>query len=697
MSHSSLLVELGCEELPAEQIGGLSEGLAEGIKKALLDHGLIEEATKIEPFATPRRLAVMVHGVAHKQPNQTIERRGPAASAAFDPSGQPTKAAIGFAQSVGKSVEALERLTTDQGEWLVATIEQPGRELAEVLQEALSSLVKDMASAKSMRWREGDERFVRPVRWLVALHGQTVLPIELFGLVANNTTEGHRIHGPGPWTIKTATDYESTLESAYVIASISKRQSVIEAQVSRLAKDHGLVLDEGSAKGLMLTNTQLTEWPQAVLGSFDPMFLTVPEPCLISAMELHQKCFALRDNKGALSPHFIAIANIESQDVSAMRQGFERVIRPRLSDAQFFWNQDRQVALADRRQRLDQVLFQKDLGSIGQKVSRMEALVHHLAEQLGEDAAKAQQAVSLCKCDLLTEMVGEFPELQGTMGYYYGLEGGVSEDVALAVGEHYCPRNAGDHLPTSRLGSLVALADRADTLVGIFGVGAKPKGSKDPFALRRAALGVIRLLEVQEKLSLRELLHAASQPLAEQLGWAPAHQSSVVDEVFDFCMERARSHAADQGIQTLTFNAVVATDITTIFDLMARAHAVERLLKHPDIEKLIAANKRLANLLSQHSGALPETIDTQLLVDAQERDLLDVWEIKKDAIAHDVQANNYDKALVHLASLATPLDAFFEHVMVMSEDLAVRSNRLAMLNQMRSAFLMIADLAKLGR
>ncbi len=693
-----LLLELGCEELPAAQIQSLVQALGQGLFDQLLAHQLVDADQTIQLLATPRRLAVVIEDVLSEQPSQTLERKGPSVDAAFNDQGEPTPAALGFAKSVGQEVDALERLKTDQGEWLMATVHQKGAPLADVLNTALKTVTQQMASAKSMRWQSGAERFVRPVRWLVAMHGQKTVPVEAFGLSAENITWGHRIHGHGPWVLDSATTYEDTLRKAHVIASIDERKKQIAAQVVSLAKEHGFVCDPTSFDALVDENANLTEWPVPVFGAFDDQFLNVPEPALISAMQYHQKCFPLREESGeALAPHFVAIANIESEDESAMRAGFERVIRPRLADAEFFWNQDRQIPLFDRFKDLDAVLFQKDLGSVAEKTQRTVSIAKTLGKHLSLDLASVEQAARGAKCDLTTEMVGEFPELQGVMGYHYALDAGVAEDIAMAIEQHYWPTHAGADLPNTPIASVVALADRADTLIGIFGVGLKPKGSKDPFALRRAALGLIRILEQHPTIELNELLTKASEPLAEQLAWDKAKQAEVIDEVSGFCLDRARSYAGEQGIGAATLNAVMAIPVSSITDLMQRARAVEALLAHQDIEKLIAANKRLANLLGKADATPSEEVDPSRLVEGEEKALFEVWSLKREQVEQAVASGDYDMALKQLADLADPLDVFFEQVMVMSEDPAIRANRLGLLHQMRLAFLGIGDLALLGR
>ena len=697
MSHAPLLIEVGCEELPAGQLITQSEWLANGLYEHLLDAGLVTQDTHMKAMATPRRLAVLIDAVAPSQPTQTLERKGPAVDAAFDEAGEPTPAALGFAKSVGLTVEQLSRLKTEQGEWLAASVEKPGQDLPTLLNDALMAVVKKMAGAKSMRWRNTDERFLRPVRWLVALHGTSVLPVSLFGLEAGASTFGHRVHAPGPWSIENANDYLAVLEKAFVMADVDQRRQKITDQIQALAKDNDTTFDDDTFQGLVEENTQLTEWPQAVLGRFDPAFLSVPEPALISAMEHHQKCFAVRDaTTQSLSAQFIVIANIESEDKPAMQAGFERVIRPRLADAQFFWQQDQKTPLSQRRHDLDAVTFQKDLGSIGQKVTRLGPTAHSVALTIGADGEKTKQAVELCKNDLLTEMVGEFPELQGVMGYHYALAAGEDAAVAEAIEQHYWPKSSNDPLPSSAEAVSVGLADRADTLIGIFGVGLKPKGSKDPFALRRTAYGLVRLLERQPTLDLNELLTLSLQPLAMQLGWDEAHQEKTLAEVRAFCLDRWRSHALESGVQTTTVNAVLAVPASSISDLSARAHAISGFLSHPAIDQLVAANKRLANLLNKSDRAIDKAVDESRLVEASEKTLHGEWQAKKTQIDAAIDARDYSQAMGVLVELAEPLDDFFEHVMVMSDQAELQANRLALLNQMRNAFLKLGDLAQLG-
>lgn len=699
MSESKpLLVELGCEELPANQVQPLAEQLANQVCEHLKAEGLLPSSATPEIYATPRRLAFVVNDVAATQPEQVLERKGPAVSAAFDSEGNPTPAAQGFAKSVGKPIDEIERLSTEQGEWLFAKVIQAGQPLATILETALETTIKQMASAKSMRWHDGDERFVRPVRWLVALHGESVVPIQAFGLTASNQTQGHRIHSPGVISLDSAKHYGSTLVKAFVQPDIQARREKIASGVDALAKAEGFEVDHATKESLVDENANLTEWPVALLGSFDDRFLEVPEPALISAMQLHQKCFPLRRKEDqSLSGHFIAVANIESQDVSAMRSGFERVIRPRLADAQFFWDQDCQTPLRSRAPQLQDVLFQKDLGSIWDKVDRLKTIAPWLASELNVDASELTDAMTLSKCDLLTEMVGEFPELQGVMGRYYAAYANEPTNIAFAIEQHYWPKHAGDRLPTTPLAAALALADRADTLVGIFGVGLKPKGSKDPFALRRAAQGLVRILENYPQLSLKALLAKTVDVVGDALSWPESERPQHLEAVEAFCLDRARSYLAEQEISTPTINAVFAVESYSIADLVARARAVEGLLAHQSIDQLIAVNKRLANLLSKTDASAMKPVESKWFSEPEEEALFEVWSVQKTSVAEHIKTNDYANALSDLANLADPLDRFFDKVMVMADDDQVRINRLSLLHEMRQSFLSIADLAQLGR
>jgi len=692
-----LLIELGCEELPAGQLLSQVEQLAKGLKDRLVNGGLIEPDSEPVNYATPRRIAVLFSAVRSAQPDQNLERKGPSVAAAFDRDGRPTRAAEGFARSVGLPVDRLERLENEQGSWLFARVHQRGQPLADLLPEILDQTTRAMAGARSMRWSDRSERFLRPVRWLVALHGDQTLPLELFGLTADRQTQGHRIHAPGSHPIPGAGEYLSVLRNAFVEPDPVVRQRLIREQAEALAKDRGL--EVLIADQLLAEVAGLTEWPKAIIGEFDERFLEVPPEALICSMQQHQKCFPTRDKAGQLAPHFIGVANIESLDIPAMTAGFERVIRPRLADARFFYDQDRKATLAERRKRLADIKFQEKMGSVWAKTGRLQSLGGFLADAFGADVSDVRRAADLCKCDLVTEMVGEFPELQGTMGRYYALADGESEAVATALETHYLPRHAGDELPSDSTGTVLALADRLDTLLGVFAAGQKPKGGKDPFALRRAALGVVRILaQSGVALSIRSLLEKAvevfeSDTTTHDLSFEPG----LVDEVTTFIHERLRSYLAGEGIETNTFNAAAVSHEGGITELVARAKAVQRFTEDPSANSLIEANKRIANLLKQSDQQACADINPDQLVDPAEKELLDAVRGIAKRLDDALAQNDYPLALTELAQLKTPIDHFFDQVMVMVDDASLRANRLALLRALRAQFLRVADVARLGR
>jgi glycyl-tRNA synthetase beta chain len=691
-----LLIELGCEELPATQIDGQLRQLSEGLGKHLKASGFIDEGQAPKTYGTPRRLAVLFPVVRGQQADQTVERKGPAESAAFDAEGQPTKAALGFAKSVNLKVEDLERLDNEHGRWLFARLHKPGLTLAECLPEMLESTTRAMAGARSMRWSDRSERFLRPVRWLVALHGTDILPFEAFGLSAGRSTRGHRIHAPGLHSLAKATDYVEVLRKAFVEPESESRRSRIEEGAGQLAERSGLkavidpvLLDEVAG---------LTEWPQPILGRFDQQFLDVPAEALISSMQQHQKCFPMRNDKGDLAPYFIAVANIESIDVPAMTAGFERVIRPRLADARFFYEQDRRVPLVDRSRRLKDVKFQEKLGSVADKTARLQTLGASLAEPFGADQATVRRAAELCKCDLLTEMVGEFPELQGVMGRYYALADGEPETVAVAVESHYLPRHAKDSLPADAAGQVLALADRFDTILGVFAAGQKPKGGKDPFALRRAALGVVRILEHSGvSTSIREMLQLSAAAFESSDMLQLSIDDELIAEVHEFIGERLKSHALEAGLETNTVNAVAADSDIGVAEFMSRVKAVQAFADNPKADSLIAANKRIANLLRQADQPVASAVDPQSLIEVAEKALAEAVNKTSETLGEVLAQKDYAAALDQLARLKDPVDDFFDNVMVMTDNAALRSNRLSLLSSVREQFLRVADVARLGR
>ena len=579
-----------------------------------------------------------------------------------------------------------------EGRWLYAEVRQEGETLAVILQTVLDKTIKSMASARSMRWSDRSDRFLRPVRWILALHGADVVDVALFGIDADRKSRGHRVHAPGSLSIASADEYSASLEHAFVVADFEARRKRIADQVAGCATEAGL--STHADPDLLDEVTGLVEWPAAVIGSFDPDFLEVPAEALVSAMRVHQKCFPLYGEDGALAPKFITVANLDSEDPAAMIRGFERVIRPRLADARFFFEQDRSVPLADRIDRLESMQFQDRLGSIADKTRRLESLVGTLSEAFGAEAEVATRAARLCKCDLMTEMVGEFPELQGTMGRHYALAEGEPERVARAIEEHYAPRHAGDALPSSSEGRVLAVADRLDTLVGVFAVGKKPKGSKDPFALRRAAQGVVRILDEGElRVPLRQLVDDAADALGEQV----ETEASVRREVVEFIEDRLQSWLGDRGIGINTFRAAIAGRVETVRETVRRCDALQGFADDPEMESLIAANKRAANLLRQADDQEFGDVQRNLMNFDEERQLLDAIEAAESEVRDRLEKGEDAAALELLAALRPTIDAFFEAVMVMDDDAALRANRLALLKRLRSVFLGVADVALLGR
>ena len=691
-NSADLLIELGCEELPPKSLSKVGNALFAGFLEQLEKAELSFSKSGSKVYYTPRRLALLISGVAASQPDQVIDRKGPALSAAFDDENQPTAAAAGFARSVGKSVEELDTLKTDAGEWLFCRIEKPGLALDSLLYPMLEKALAALPVAKPMRWASNDFSFIRPVHWVVVMHGATVIEGSLFGLNTGNTTRGHRIHSPGPHEIATAGDYEKVLESACVLADQDKRKEIIRSQV---------VTEGDSAGGKTLIDnnlldevTNLVEWPRSICGSFDTEFLSVPAEALIASMQDHQKFFPIvSKNNGELMNRFVAVANLDSRDFDAVREGFERVIRPRLSDARFFWDQDNNASFESWIRELDNIVFQNTLGSVGDKSRRIASISRKIAEETGFDSVAAERAASLCKCDLVSQMVGEFPELQGIMGRYYALQSGESNEVAQAIGEHYLPAFSGDNLATQATGKIVALSDRLDTLTGIFATGLKPTGNKDPFALRRAALGVIRiLLDGELDIELDKTLAIAVIPVQEQIPVSP----QVLLELRQFILDRLKHYLREQGYDTSLVNSALDAPLSTLPDLVTRLDALREFMKHEVASGLAAANKRIGNILRKSELESASSINEDLLEIEEERILFaEVNEISIDLDALCEKAD-YTAALTLLAGLSANIEAFFDKVMVMDENLEIRTNRLNLLAKLKGLFDRVANLALLG-
>jgi glycyl-tRNA synthetase beta chain len=686
-----LLVEIGTEELPPKALLALSQALGSELHNALAQAQLLEDdQADYRNFASPRRLAVRIPGVRRRQPDQDLERRGPAIQAAFDETGAPTRAAQGFATSCGVSVDKLQRVKTDKGEWLVHRHREPGRAAATLIPDLLRQALGRLPIPRHMHWGDLDAEFVRPVHWLVLLHGDRVIPAELLSVHSGRESRGHRFHHPRGLRLKNAREYEGVLKkSGFVMADFNERRDRIRAGVMRLAAKEG-----GRAhieEDLLDEVASLVEWPEPILGRFDAEYLDVPHEALVSTMQANQKYFPVVDSKNRLLPCFLTVSNIRSRRKAVVRQGNERVLRARFADAQFFWNTDRKQKLESRVVALKDVVFHVRLGSVYDKSERITRLASIIAEQLGGDRAEAERAAVLSKADLLSGMVGEFPELQGIMGRYYALHDGEPRAVAEAIEEHYWPRFAGDLVAPSTAGRALAIADRLDTLTGIFAVGEIPTGEKDPFALRRAALGALRtMIEGRLDLDLRALLDEALR----------AHQglpksAEAAEQVYEFMMERLRAYYADAGVRHDVFESVRVCNPSKPFDFGLRVTAVMAFLKMKEAASLTAANKRIRNILKQGEQLEWDHVSEVLLQEPAEKVLAAKVKALREELAPLFDGGDYTTAMKKLAALRPQVDDFFDSVMVMVEEEAVRDNRLALLSGLGELFLRVADLSKL--
>jgi len=683
-----LLIEIGTEELPPKALRRLSLAFADEMAKGL--EGASIEPEKIHVYATPRRLALLLKALPTAQSDRETTRRGPAVAAAFDDEGCATQAAIGFAKSCGVEVEELDQLETKKGSWLSFRAIEKGQPTAALIPDLVSRALAALPIPKRMRWGDRDDEFVRPVHWVVLLFGDEVIDATILGIKAGRSTHGHRFHHPEAIYLAEPEAYLPILETeGHVLADYAARQEAIRAQVIEQANTLGgeaIVDDE-----LLNEVTALVEWPVAISGRFDEAFLEVPSEALISSMQDHQKYFPVVDAEGKLLPYFITVANLISTDPAQIQAGNERVIRPRLADAAFFWNQDRKQPLEERADRLRSMVFQKQLGTLFDKKERISELAGRIAKLIGDQPEYAERAAQLCKCDLLTSMVNEFPELQGIMGRYYATHDGEADAVATAIEEHYLPRFAGDDLPATTTGQAVALADRLDSMVGIFATGQQPTGVKDPFALRRAALGVIRIcIEQQLDLDLETLLNAAADALEHKID-----ARSAVNDVFGYIMDRLLGYYQDKGVDIDLIDAVLATRPTRLLDLDRRIKACQAFRSLPEASSLAAANKRISNILKKTDEVIPEQVDISQLVDNAEKKLATVLNDLNTEVVPMMEAGDYTPALTRLAALRESVDAFFDEVMVMVDDDALRANRLALLRNLSSLFLRVADLSRL--
>ncbi len=696
MSVADFLVELGTEELPPVALPELQAAFAAGIAKGLADAALAH--APLQSFAAPRRLAVLVPALPLQQSAQQIRRRGPPVNAAFDKAGQPTRAAQAFAESCGVALSALTRAQEGKGEFLFFEGTRAGVDTATLLPAIVQHSLDALPIPRRMRWGASEAQFVRPVHWLLMLHGARVVPARILDTESGNTTRGHRFHAPAPLVIDDPACYAALLrEHGWVLADFAERRARIASQVEAEATRVGG--RAVSSDALLDEVTALVEWPAAVIGRFDERFLKLPREVLISTLQEHQRYFPVESPDGQLTPWFITISNIESRDPRRVREGNERVVRPRLSDAAFFFEQDRKAPLAQWRARLESVTFQAKLGSIGDKVRRIEAIATYIAGHSGLNVTLVRQCAQLAKCDLLSSMVGEFPDLQGVMGAYYAAADGEPAEVAAGIREHYLPRGAGDALPESGPGVAVALADRLDSLAGIFAIGQKPSGTKDPFALRRAAIGVLRIL-LEKRLDL-DLDALVQQALAAQ----PVSNPAAAAEVVDFILERLRAFYVDataearrtgRAVSTEMFDAVTAVAAPRPLDIEARLDALAGFLARPEAASLTAANKRIANILKKSEAtAAAADVDPGALQAPAEQALHAAIGALRDDVDARLRTADYAGALDRLGTLRPFIDAFFDGVMVNDPDPALRRNRLALVASVRALFSGVADLSRL--
>ena len=687
MTTQNFLVEIGTEELPPKALKTLATSFADNVEAQLNQAGLTFD--KIEWFAAPRRLAVKVLNLATQQPSKEIEKRGPAVSAAFDAEGKPTKAAEGWARGCGITVEQAERIATDKGEWLVHRAKIEGQPTKNLLNDIVANALAKLPIPKPMRWADKTVQFIRPVHTVTMLLGDELIEGEILGVASARTIRGHRFLGEKEFEIQHADQYPQLLrEKGSVVADFNERKAEILAKSQAKATALGGVAD--IEESLLEEVTSLVEYPNVLAAKFEERFLAVPAEALVYTMKGDQKYFPIYDKDGKLLPHFIFVSNINPEDPTAIIEGNEKVVRPRLTDAEFFFKTDLKQKLVDRLPRLETVLFQQQLGTLKDKTDRIEQLAGEIAKQIGADEAKAKRAGLLSKCDLMTNMVFEFTDTQGVMGMHYARHDGEDEEVAVALNEQYMPRFAGDELPKSLVASAVALADKFDTLTGIFGIGQAPKGSADPFALRRAALGALRIIvEKNLPLDLEDLVKKSAALFGDKLT-----NQNVVADVVDFMLGRFRAWYQDEGIAVDVIQAVLARRPTRPADFDARVRAVSHFRTLDSAEALAAANKRVSNILAKADAAIGE-INLTACVEPAEKALAEAVLALRTEVQPLIAQGDYTTVLDKLANLRAPVDSFFDNVMVNAEDPALRQNRLAILNTLQGLFLQVADISVL--
>jgi len=683
------LVEIGTEELPPKALLPLMEAfganLSAGIDDARLERGAVH------PYASPRRLAVLVQGLAMAQGDRAVEQKGPPTRVAFDKNGKPTPAAEAFAAKCGVGIDELERVQTDKGEWLVFNTVEQGRSAAELMPGIIERALADLPIPRRMRWGAGDAECVRPVHWVVLLHGEDVVDADIMGIRAGRETRGHRFLSSGPIEIARPGDYLGALESpGYVIADFGRRRNLVREGVEAAAKQVGGNIVDGES--LYDEVASLVEWPVPIVGSFDEIFLELPREVVVSTLTGHQRYFPVADDNGRLLAHFVTVANLESRDPEQVIEGNERVIRPRLADAAFFWDADRRKALADRVDALRDVVYQAELGSLFDRSRRIARIGAWLARELDADEAVVKRSAALAKCDLLSGMVGEFPDLQGTMGRYYALSDGEPAEVADALAEQYLPRFAGDDLPASSAGQVLAVAEKMDALAGVFSLGKKPSGNRDPFGLRRAALGIVRILiERSIDIDLKALIACAVEAQPE----GKLETEELAAELYGFITDRLRRYFLDRdaGLATETF---VVRKPASLVDFDRRLAAVQTFTHLEQAESLAAANKRIANILRQAGDPQGLQVVTKRLELDAEKALHSALASARDKVEPLLAERRYARVLSELADLRDPVDRFFDDVMVMVDDDALRDNRLALLSELRALFLDVADISRLS-
>lgn len=687
MRKETLLIELGTEELPPKALQKLAKTFYQQITEQLTQAELSYEAATW--FASPRRLAVQVTQLIEKQSDKEIEKRGPATNVAFDDDGNPSKAALGWAKSNGITIDQAQRLKTDKGEWLLHKALQSGKTIEELVPEIVNKAIAKLPIPKPMRWGSSRTQFIRPIHTLTLMFGDNIIQGEALGIQSNNVLQGHRFHHEGLVSLNHANDYVAALKQAYVVADYQERKQLIINQIKNVEQELNAValIDEA----LLEEVTSIVEWPVTLVGSFDEEFLDVPPEPLIYSMKDHQKYFPVEDKQGKLLNKFIFVTNIESKDANQVIFGNEKVIRPRLADAEFFFKTDKKQTLESRLASLESVLFQKQLGTLKAKSERIASLSGFIAEQINESSEVAHRAGLLSKTDLMTEMVLEFPQVQGTMGKYYAQYDGEDAQVAQALEDQYRPRYSGDSIPEGFIGCAVAIADKIDSLVGIFGINQPPKGDKDPFALRRAAIGMIRIIiEKQLDLDIRDLVTRSVSLYGEVLT-----NDNTTQQVLDFVLGRFKAHYQEQNISVDVIQAVLANAPTAPLDFDKRVLAVNHFKSLEAAQTLAAANKRVGNILAKFDGKLSVTFNTTLATDENEIELANTFAQVKEKVEPLMLVKDYQQAFTELANIKQPIDNFFDSVMVMADDEQIKVNRLTLLNEIRNNFLAIADISVL--